>query len=180
MKFLCDEQVPRIWAEKLMTLGFDVQECTRIPELRGRHDVQHLLPWANQRRLILVSCDLMRDQSTRMQLLERLHRTKSGRLLYIAGGPGIGWHRGVGKFIVHYRTWNDFFTAGHGLVTLSDERPPKCQRIDDLAVVTRKKVEQGFAYMYANQLRTAGPKNPNKARPQRPVHPPAASAPLPE
>lgn len=164
MRLFCDEQVPHIWAVKLQALGFDVVECVQEPELRGQHDVDTLLPWANRHRRILVTCDRMKDQSTRKRLLERLHRTHAGRVLYIAGGPAIGWERGVGKILLHQKTWSAFFASGHGLVQLADERPPKCQRIDDLPIVVRITVDQGWNYVYKNQLRREGPKNPNRIR----------------
>lgn len=164
MRLFCDEQVPHIWAVKLRALGFDVIECVQEPELRGQHDVDTLLPWANTHRRIFVTCDRMKDQSTRKRLLGRLHRTHAGRVLYIAGGPAIGWERGVGKMLLHQATWSEFFATGHGLVHLGDERPPKCQRIEELPHVIRVAVDQGWDYVYKNQRRREGPKNPNRIR----------------
>lgn len=167
MRLFCDEQIPHIWAVKLGVLGFDVVECAQEPTLRAQHDVDMLLPWANKHRRIFVTCDRMKDQPTRRRLLERLHRTGAGRVLYVSGGPGIGWQRGVGKILLHERVWSEFFANGHGLVHLRDERPPDCQRINELPRVVRVPVEQGWQYVYANRLRREGPKNQNKARRRR-------------
>jgi len=110
---LLDADIDPELADYLGAVGFDVWFAPRNNPEIIQDDVQ-VLRYARRRRRILVCHDKHRDIGSELRLFPEIYNN-GGRILRIGGDSSQSLLGALGKLLVHYGQWSEWFRANpHG------------------------------------------------------------------
>jgi len=132
-------------------------------------DDRALLRWARRHKRILVCHDRHKDIRTKQFLMPEIYN-HGGRILRIGGNPDQHPFLAVGKVLVHYVGWEQFFSASHGICTVHTDSIKK-QGPEELYEFVHKRMKLDIDPVAALRERKRLPRR------RRPVAP-KASMPL--
>ena len=108
---LLDGDVDPELAEYLRAVGFNVRLAPR--DNRIIEDDVEVLRYARRQNRILVCHDKHSDRSTQLRLYPELYH-RGGQILQIVGDSGQPTIPALGKILVNYELWSEWFRVNSG------------------------------------------------------------------
>ena len=148
----------------LEAVGFRTQFALHV-DADERDDVD-LVRWARENGFIYVCHDRFRDRDTKIRVYPELHQN-GGKILRIAGDPSQDPLVAVGKVLVDYEKWQEWFENNDGIVIVRANNKPIYQYAHDLFARIERYLTDDDP---AQRLRHRRPSRQRGAR-QRPTTP---------
>ena len=165
-RLLLDNDVNVELRTHLIAVGFEVALANETGA-NTRNDTD-LLRWARDNNYILVCHDQHGDRNTRLELYPEIYES-GGEILRIGGPPDQHPFVALGKILVHYEKWTDWFRNNDGIVTVHTSKviPEDSGRLfDKVQEMQRKDASQ--AIVERTELNKTRRRTRRKPRPDQP------------